>query len=294
MTRGTRRYALTLNNPTEEEKQCILNLALKPEVVKRAIFSEEVADSGTPHIQGYVNLKNTKSLKAIKKYLGSDRWHVERAIGTCWENWQYCSKDLDGAEPFLRLGDSPKEEGDPSDWERILEMVENGASMMEIIRRFPGQAIRCQSAISKLMAQIDLEQAEWRDVEVSYLWGKTGSGKTSMIYKAHGYQDVYRATNKKNPWDMYTGQPVVVFEEFRNSYDIADMLNWLDGHPITLPARYADRIAQFTTVYIVSNWELEEQYSNLQVRSPETWKAFNRRIDHVVEVRKKSSKIDIA
>ena len=210
-------------------------------------------------------------------------------MGTCFENWEYCSKD---GNVLLRLGEEPREEGDPSDWERILMMVENGATMMEIIRRFPAQAIRCQSAISKLMAQVDLESAEWRDVEVSYLWGPTESGKTSMIYKAHGYRDVYRATNKSNPWDMYNGEPVVVFEEFRNSYDIADMLNWIDGHPAMLPARYADRVAKYTTVYIVSNWELEEQYSNLQVRSPETWKALLRRIDHKVEVNQKVEKTD--
>ena len=59
------------------------------------------------------------------------------------------------------------------------------------------------------------------------------------------------------------------------------MLNYLDVYPLMLPARYSDRVACYTTVYITSNIPLEEQYQEIQRRKPETWRAFVRRI-HVV------------
>jgi len=292
MSKRVRRYHLTLNNPTKDEWEAIE--ALPKSALVRATFAHEVGEEGTPHIQGYIHLKNGKTLQAAKTFLGSNRWHLEICKGTDYENRQYCLKAAkdsalsgDTCAPSSRLieyGDEPTEELKSGAWDDILQMVEDGRTMLDICKAHPATAIRCQSAISKLIAQVEMHQAEWREVTVSYVWGPTGSGKTSSVYEEHGYTDVYRATNKANPWDMYEGQDVVVFEEFRNSYDIADMLNWLDGHPITLPARYADRIAKFTRVYICSNWELDEQYHLLQERTPETWNALLRRIDEIVEM----------
>ena len=59
------------------------------------------------------------------------------------------------------------------------------------------------------------------------------------------------------------------------------MLDYLDIYPLELPARYANKYACYETVYIISNWELEKQYSEVQTDSPETWKAFLRRIHEV-------------
>ncbi len=61
------------------------------------------------------------------------------------------------------------------------------------------------------------------------------------------------------------------------------MLNYLDIYPLTLPARYTDRTACYTKVFITSNIPLEEQYRDIQRVQMETWRAFLRRITNVVE-----------
>jgi len=61
------------------------------------------------------------------------------------------------------------------------------------------------------------------------------------------------------------------------------MLNYLDMYPLYLPARYNDRIACYTKVYITSNLALEQQYRSVQWERPETWRAFLRRIHTVIE-----------
>lgn len=73
---------------------------------------------------------------------------------------------------------------------------------------------------------------------------------------------------------------------------IGDMLDYLDGYPLALPARYANRQACFETVYIISNIDLREQYPNIQGTDPATWRAFLRRIHRVVEYRKEGEPID--
>lgn len=74
---------------------------------------------------------------------------------------------------------------------------------------------------------------------------------------------------------------MIIFEEFRSSLSIGDMLNYLDGYPLELPCRYANKVECYTKVYLISNIPLEQQYRNVQVDNPETWSAFRRRIKDV-------------
>ena len=73
---------------------------------------------------------------------------------------------------------------------------------------------------------------------------------------------------------------------------IGDMLNYLDGYPISLPARYANRVACYEEVYIISNIDLREQYPNVKTTEPATWKAFLRRIHKVIEYKADGSTIN--
>ena len=107
------------------------------------------------------------------------------------------------------------------------------------------------------------------------------------IYQKHRASDICRITayrrNTGINFDSYHGQSVLVFEEFASQIQIEDMLNYLDIYPLMLPARFNDKVACYDTVYITSNISLSEQYSEVQHYKPETWKAFIRRINFLVE-----------
>lgn len=57
---------------------------------------------------------------------------------------------------------------------------------------------------------------------------------------------------------------------------------YLDGYPLELPCRYANKIACYTKVYIITNIALIDQYVSIQNEHIETWKAFKRRINRVI------------
>lgn len=94
------RWCFTLNNYTTEEEKKIKTF-INEDTVKFAVIGRETGDSGTPHLQGYVNMKKKKRLTAMKKILGK-RAHIESAKGTDKENNIYCSK---GEDIMLRIGE---------------------------------------------------------------------------------------------------------------------------------------------------------------------------------------------
>ena len=130
-----------------------------------------------------------------------------------------------------------------------------------------------------------------RELNVTYIFGSTGAGKSHYIFDHHSPLDICRITsygNKLNStkFDSYHGQNTLVFEEYHSQISLPEMLNILDIYPLQLPARYNDRIACYSNVYIVSNLPLDAQYADYQAYDKETWNAFIRRITSIKEFKR--------
>ena len=120
------------------------------------------------------------------------------------------------------------------------------------------------------------------NLEVVYIFGATGTGKTRYVMENSGYSNVYRVTDYIHPFDSYSCQPVICFDEFRSSINISNMLMYCDVYPVELQSRYSNKVACYSKVFIVSNWPLEKQYSEAQINDIDTWLAFLRRITKVL------------
>ncbi|GAC77854.1 replication protein, partial [uncultured marine virus] len=79
----------TLNNYNAEHVAQLL--ALYPDHVSYIIFGHEEGESGTPHLQGYIQCNSNKRLAGLKKLQGNAHWELAR--GNAQENITYCSKD---------------------------------------------------------------------------------------------------------------------------------------------------------------------------------------------------------
>ncbi len=96
------RWCFTLNNPTEEETQAVRASLGKLDRCMW-IFGQEVGDTGTPHLQGYLEFLNARSFAIVAAML--PRAHLEKARGNKQENIKYCKKDgkWEGNFPKSRL-----------------------------------------------------------------------------------------------------------------------------------------------------------------------------------------------
>lgn len=85
----SRKWVFTLNNHSVEEHEYIKYTMEQKN--SSFVIGEEIGESGTPHLQGYVEFKNPISFSSMKKI--NNRLHIEKARGSRKKNIEYCSKD---------------------------------------------------------------------------------------------------------------------------------------------------------------------------------------------------------
>lgn len=83
------RFCFTLNNYTEDDI-IYLDATIK-EYCKVAIVAKEIGESGTPHLQGYIEFKKKNRPMTVFKL--NKKIHWENSRGTKIDNVNYCSKD---------------------------------------------------------------------------------------------------------------------------------------------------------------------------------------------------------
>jgi len=293
-----RKFLLTINNPGK--------LGLTHEVIKDRLSDMKsllywcMADERgnkekTHHTHLYVQFSNQVRFSTMQKAFHGA--HFERFVfGTAQQNRDYIAKEgkwendekhgtkIDGT--FEEWGELPEErQGKRNDMVRLMEMIEDGKTDCQIFRENPSY-MRNDTMIDRVRQKLRFEKyrTEFRKMKVYYIHGATGVGKTRYVMEGQcGIDkvcpaDIYRVTNYKHPFDSYEGQPVIAFDEYRSHFAMSDILNYLDGYAVKLPARYGDKQACYSTVYIISNEPLRDQYRNIQQEHPETWAAFLRRI----------------
>lgn len=286
-------YQLTINNPLKygfDHSKIREIFANELTTTKYFCMADEIGENGTPHTHIYVYFDSRVRFSTVKRNFPTA--HIEVAQGGVKENIAYIKKggkwkdtkkgETSVSGTFEEWGNRPKQNGKNRDnewlYDRIKERLTN-AEIFELNNDWILMGDKIDKA--RLSYLEDKCKTERRKIEVIYVCGATGTGKTRGIFDENGDANICRVTDYKNPFDSYHMESVLVFEEFRSSLPISDMLNYLDIYPMSLPARYANRYAGYTRVYIVSNEPLESQYPNVQDENPETWKAFLRRIHKV-------------
>lgn len=294
MYTSSRKWQLTINNPIEKgfDHTKIKAALSEMKPVVYYCLADEVGQEGTFHTHVYLCGSSAIRFASIKRRFPEA--HIEIARGTSEENRNYITKtgkwendekhETTITGSFEEWGELPVEhQGERNDLEALYSMIKDGLSNYEILESNPGFMLRIND-IERARQTIRSEQfrKQFRKLDVTYIWGPTGLGKTRSILEEYGYENVFRVTDYKHPFDSYNGQDIIVFDEYHSQFTVSQFLNFLDGYPLELPARYANKIACYTKVYIVSNIDLLQQYHVIQLDQPETWAAILRRINHVI------------
>ena len=300
----SRKWLLTFNNPADHgyQQDAIVEQLETFASVLYWCMCDEIGSEGTYHTHLYIAFKTPRMHTVIENAFPGAHRDIVR--GASQQNRDYILKDgekynkqPDGSydytdsggkqhtgtnytDTFREWGEMPRErQGKGKDVEQIYNMLKDGATNNEIVEAVPSAMLSLEKVNQTRSMLRDADFAhKWRELEVTYIFGGTGMGKTRSVMDRYGYDNCYRVTDYKHPFDTYDGQDVIIFEEFRGNLRHGDMLNYLDGYPLLLPCRYFNRQACYTKVFIITNVEPEGQYIGVDLASRE---AFFRRIHTV-------------
>ena len=300
----SRKWQLTINNPSEHGiTYDFINQQLLRFVPDYYCMCTEIGNiTKTEHIHVFVYSKSPMRFTTFKNRFPMA--HIEKAYGSIKDNIDYIQKSgkwkdttkeetiVEGS--FFEYGVVPTEliEKDAV-MGKLLEDIKDGKSIVEIIEENPKFAFRIKDIESIRQTYLNEKYSkENRDLIVTYLYGATGVGKTYSIFKKYGAENICRITSYSSSqggviFDNYdNSQNVLTFEEFHSQISIENMLNYLDVYPLRLPARYNNKVACFTRVFITSNVPFENQYAEyrLDLKKISVYQAWCRRVHNIYEI----------
>ena len=254
--------------------------------LKYAVYQYEQGENGTKHIQAFIIYKNGKRLVNVKQDFPTA--HIQKAHSpTNTACRDYCMKKDTRISDPVEIGEF-SEMRTRNDIKEFHEMLDLGASNKQLKELFlPLYSSYGADKIERFRQDTlkDKYSTEFRNVRVTFIYGAERLGKTTYVYDNHNIKDICRVTNYKvGAFENYSSHDVLLLDEFTGEHMQLNFLNnTLDKYPLELPARFTNRTACFTHVYIVSNLPLLELYKNEQMNSRPVYNAFISRIGEIIQ-----------
>jgi len=252
-------WCFTLNNPSENAVAACLQL-VEDKKVKYIIVGKEVGESGTPHLQGFVQLLNPKGMPATKRLLPGNP-HLESMKGTHDQAIEYCEKDGD----FQQAGERPmsqkkKGEVEIARWDTARQAAKEGR-----FDDIPSDIyMRCMNTVKKIHFEYVLTQQQQQLDELlnEWRWGPSGCGK-SRSCREHFPILFNKPLNKW--WDGYNGEETVLIEDVDPSHEkwIAHFLKmWGDHYPIQAEIKGGVIQVRPQRILVTSQYSIEQCFQD--------------------------------
>lgn len=244
-----RNWCFTLNNPTDASYVALTKFCERSNVTYCIYSLEKAPTTGTPHLQGYIEINNQMAFGAVKKaFCPEDNPYIAKANGTAADNYDYiCKKGKpeEIPEPTFTMG-APKSPGKRSDLETIAnDIIGNNDlkrkhTVAEIAELHPAKYLMYHNGIKALCAAqiLPYNNADGAK-EIEWIWGPTGSGKTHYAYHRFAPEDTYLHGPEKKLWfSNFNGQKHSVFDEVRfHNIPIGFLLRLTDCYPMEVETK---------------------------------------------------------
>lgn len=252
-------WCFTLNNYTDEEEKAIEALVGGPEGLSYVIYGKEVGDSGTPHLQGYIEFNKRIGVGKVRKLF--PRAHIELRIKSQEQASSYCKKDGN----FTELGSKAEsKQGLRTDLINLVEGFSRGGTLKEVALTQPDVYCRYRNGLRDMARWTQPPRTE--PPIVYWIWGPPGSGKSRW---AHAVDPASTWSYGGDGWfDGYEGQKVAIFDDFDD--DIATLrqkgityglfLKLLDRYPLQVPVKGGFTNWRPETIIFTSNREFGALY----------------------------------
>lgn len=245
----SKRWCFTLNNPTTVPKF---------DGCTYLCYGREIGESGTPHLQGFVVFKSNKRLSGCVKWLPGA--HFEKTHGTNEQAASYCKKDGDYTEEGVMPNDTPARKSIA--WKDVIQSARDGT----LEEKYPAVYVHNNRWYHQ-ERQAHIKLAPLDGTCGYWIYGPSGTGKTTAVYDKFGIDKVYdKGVNKW--WDGYSNEETVLIDDVttENGKFIASfLLRWADKFPVRVETKGGMLRVRPKRIVITSNFTLEEVFANTGV-----------------------------
>lgn len=271
---SNKNWCFTLNNYTQEHVE-LLRAFKEHASFQYIIFQGERGESGTPHLQGFVQLKTRRALSAVQSLLGCGPIHLEPMRGTAQQASDYCEK-AEGQEAGPWCYGEMVGKGKRVDLVVFLETMRSRIlSPEEVEDEFPLIAAKYPRFETRLRTRFEeakiakypyVPYPNWQTLLWSELWedcsnsrevkwyfdavggsGKSafagGLGRRAYVITGGRHGDIFYAYNR---------EPVVIFDlcrDFEDRVPYSLMEHFKNGY--FLNTKYESRPIRFPPPHVV-------------------------------------------
>lgn len=277
-SKAAKRWVFTINNYTDDELHELEGLQGDPRVTF-LIAGRETGESGTPHLQGYLELAARTRRGGVSALPGLGRAFLETAVGNLQQNIDYCSKMGDVA---IRFGEGRSGQGARTDLSGVESAIRSGADAATICAEHFGVYVRYHRGIERAIQLLAMERS-WR-TQVIWIWGRTGTGKSRRAYgeaKALCNGSVSWVADQTLAWfdGWMPNSKGAILDDFDGRAPISVLLRIFDRYPMKVPIKGAYVEWNPRICWVTSNFSPRQLYGDkLQ------YDALYRRIDEIIEL----------
>lgn len=196
--------------------------------------------TGKAHLDGYYEYQTQRKfeteLKKFNKTFGKGFGDLQTARGTAGENQDYSEKEN---LRFETHGVAGKGQGQRTDLQNICKDITDGNCTAEdvamtkpdIYHQYARTLHKIEDIVLRKKFRTEMTKGFW-------FYGPTFTGKSHKAFSGYNPETHYLWKLNDNGWqDGYTGQGVVIINDFRGEIRYNDMLNMIDKWPYTVRRR---------------------------------------------------------
>lgn len=264
----SRRWMITLNNPTFQESERIYNICIS-EYIKYACWCAENEDeeNHTPHFHIYFAFNSPWRFNRIKEIL--PRADIEKANKPELACFRYLTKGnrQHTVEPFyMEFGHRNIRTGEKSESKKAEDLARQ-----QVIEEIRNKRMRYEDLSNDQLLDNKLCNAVERalrcclgprrdNIHVCCFVSPTGWGKSYSIWDA--FKEVATVEfGASQEWFISAEKEIMLFDEFCGQIRCQKMLKYLDKYPIALPIKGGHRPCYWKAIFICSNTRPDEWYT---------------------------------
>lgn len=212
------------------------------------IYGKEVGESGTPHLQGFMQLKTRLRITQLRKLGMKCHMEVRSKKSTPQEASDYCKKEGDYVEYGML-----QNQGKRTDLERVTELIKEGSTLQHVAEECPESYIKFHRGIAALKLALD-RPYDHDDVRGYWFYGPPGTGKSRTARDEN--PGAYLKPQSK--WfDGYAGEEAIILDDLDTNVLGHYLKIWADRYACTGETKGGTINLRHKKFIVTSNYSID-------------------------------------